>query len=139
MQRSSVPVSVLILAFLFVVGSLWLRPLRAQETRGSKAVAARPGDAAYMPTKLEWAALELQASYGSTVWTSETPVTITFLAMDDGVTVLCLLQYTPDVPAQVVKVDRDVEQSVFDKYVQRRGWSWLRLEFQEKTLPRPSH
>lgn len=140
MQRSTVSVSVLILAFVsLVVGSARLCPLRAQETRGNKAAADRPGDAVYTPTKLEWAALELQAGYGSTVWTSETPVMINFLAMDDGATVLCLLQYTPDVPAQVVKVNRDVEQIVFDKYARRRGWSWLHLEFQEKTLPRPSH
>jgi len=26
---------------------------------------------------------------------------------------------------------------IFDKYAARRGWSWLRLQFDEKMLPSP--
>jgi hypothetical protein len=112
-------------------------PLQAQG--GQTTAPNRPGDTAYTPTKLEWAALELQANYGNTSWTSETPVMITFLEGADGKTILCILQYTPDVSAQVLKINRDSEQIVFDKYAEGRGWTWLRLQFQEKILPRPSH
>ncbi len=63
---------------------------------------------------------------------------INFLPLDDGKTVLCLLQFTPDVPAMTVKIDRESEQTVFERYVQSRSWPWLRLQVREKILPRPS-
>jgi hypothetical protein len=120
-------------------GSVLFPPTQALATIENKTLAVdRPGDALYAPTKLEWAALELQANYGQTNWTSETPVMINFLPLDDGKTVLCLLQFTPDVPAVTVKIDRDSEQTVFERYAQNHGWPWLHLQFQEKILPRPS-
>jgi len=94
----------------------------------------RPGDAAYKPTKLEWAALELQATYGNPNWTSDTPVVINFVPGADGKTVICLLQYTPNVTAAALKMDRDTEQQVFDKYVNTRGWTWLKLEMREQLV-----
>jgi hypothetical protein len=129
MQRLNVVVLVLvILAVLFVGGSVF----------GNKVpVADRPGDATYTATKLEWAALELQANYGSHL-TSDTPMAVSFAPEADGQTILCLLQFTPDMPPELVKSTRYTRQVIFDKYVQRRGWSWLRLEFQEQTMPRPS-
>ena len=139
MQRPNVAVWLLILLIGLGGSSVLFRPIRAQATIENKTLAVdRPGDALYAPTKLEWAALELQANYGQTNWTSETPVMINFLPLDDGKTVLCLLQFTPDVPAVTVKIDRDSEQTVFERYAQNHGWPWLHLQFQEKILPRPS-
>ena len=132
MQRSNLAVWTLVLLVGLLGGSLVrLRPVRAQ----SRPI-DRPGDAIYTPTKLEWAALELQASYGQQ-WTSEDPLIINYLPLPDGKTVLCLLQYTSEVPAALVKSGRDSAQKVFDLYTGNRGWPWLRLEFQEKVLPRP--
>jgi hypothetical protein len=137
MQRSAYRLSALTLGVMLLVGVVKIvYPLQAQ---GAHTAANRTGDTAYTPTKLEWAALELQADYGNTNWTSETPVMITFLEGTDGTTMLCVLQYTPEVPAQVLKITRDSEQNVFDKYAEGRGWTWLRLQFQERILPRPSH
>jgi hypothetical protein len=134
MQRSNVAVWALVLLVGLLGGSsVQVRPVRAQATATD-----RPGDAIYTPTKLEWAALELQAAFGQTNWTTETPVMISFSPLDDGNTVLCLLQFTPEVPAVTVKINRDVEQKVFEIYAHHRGWSWLRLQFREKILPRPS-
>jgi hypothetical protein len=128
MPRISLNGSTLTLALVFLVGiSL------AQKTDNTT---TRPGDEAYMPTKLEWAALELQANNGVTTWTSESPVMISFVAWSDGKTVLCVIQYTPEVPAQVVKINRDASQRVFDIYAKSRGWEWLRLEFKESVLRR---
>ena len=79
---------------------------------------------------------ELQANYGSHL-TSDTPMAVSFGPEADGQTILCLLQFTPDMPPELVKSTRYTRQVIFDKYVQRRGWSWLRLEFQEQSLPRP--
>jgi len=140
MQRTNVAVWALVLLVGLLGGSsVLLRPVRAQATVENKTPAIdRPGDAIYTPTKLEWSALELQADSGQTNWTSETPVMINFLPLADGNTVLCLLQYTPEVPAATVKIDRDSAQKVFDIYAGSRGWSWLRLQFREKILTRPS-
>jgi hypothetical protein len=134
--RSTVAACVLTLSVTYpLINSC---PLWAQGAKEKVATADRPGDAPYAPTKLEWAALELQASYGSTTWTSESPVIINYIALSDGATVDCVLQYTPDVSAEVVKTNRDVAQVVFNKYAASRGWSWLRLRFEERIL-RPSH
>src|SRR5882762_7689775 len=139
MQRPNVAAWVLILLIGLGGSSVLFRPIRVQATIENKTLAIdRPGDALYTPTKLEWAALELQANYGQTNWTSETPVMINFLPLDDGKTVLCLLQFTPDVPAVTVKIDRDSEQTVFERYAQNHAWPWLHVQFQEKIPPRPS-
>jgi len=98
-------------------------------------VKTRPGDEPYTPTKVEWAALELQAGFGNSSWTNDQPVTINYMDAGDGATVLCVLQYTPEVSAEVVKLNRDTAQKVFDKYVQRRGdWNWLKLRFDERVI-----
>ena len=50
------------------------KPVYPPQAHGAHTAAAnRPGDTPYTPMKLEWAALELQANYGNTNWTSETP------------------------------------------------------------------
>jgi hypothetical protein len=119
-------------ALLLTVGlGVFHLQLKAQQAPKGK---DRPGDAAYKPTKLEWAALELQATYGNPSWTSDTPVVINFVPGADGKTIICLLQYTPNVTAAALKTDRDIEQQVFDKYVNTRGWTWLRLEMREQLV-----
>ena len=57
-----------------------------------------PGSQPFTPSRLEWAALELQAANGQNL-TSESPLMITFFPWKDGRTVVCLLQYTDDYPA----------------------------------------
>ena len=91
-----------------------------------------PGRMPYTPTKLEWAALELQSNYGQTTMTHESPIMTNFTAKEDGRTVLCILQYTSDVTAAVLKINRDALTSVFESYRRSRGWNWMRLEFLEK-------
>jgi len=111
---------------------VFLPSVRAQQAAKSS---DRPGDAKYTPTKLEWAALELQATYGNNHWTRDNPIAVTFLPRADGKTILCLLQYAPEVPAQSVKSSRDTEKLIFDKFVAYRNWSWLRLEMREQVVP----
>jgi len=134
LRRATTPTSALILVLVY--GVLLACPLGAQEAKGRTTPADRPGDAPYTPTKLEWAAVELQASYGTT-WTREDPVAKAYVAASDGTTIRCILQYTPNVSAEDVKTTRDVTQIIFDKYATNRGWPWLRLRFEEKVLPQP--
>ena len=130
MQRSTMTVWALALLVGLLGGSsVLLRSVRAQATD-------RPGDAKYAPTKLEWAALELQIYYGQN-WTNENRMTIGFLPGDDGKTVICLLRFTPDVSAETVKKQRDIEQQRLESQAHNRGWPWLRVQFQENVLPRP--
>ncbi len=139
MQRSNLAVCMLILLVGLLGGSsVRLRPVQAQATVKNQTPANdRPGDATYTHTKLEWATLELQVYYSQN-WTSEDRVGTSFSQLNDGRTVLCLLQPTPDVSAAMLKTERDVKQLEFDRYTKSRGWSWLRLQFQEKILPRPN-
>ena len=99
----------------------------------SPAVADRPGTEAYQPTKLEWAALELQASYGATVMTRESPLRVTFMPWN-GEYVLCLLQYTSDYPAAALKIEKDALRKAFSLYRESRDWTWLQLRFQEEHI-----
>lgn len=96
-----------------------------------------PGLSAYSPTKLEWAALELQALHGRSLMTHESPLMVTFVPQADGVTVLCYLQYTSDFQAAALKLQRDALEKAFDLYRQSHKWQWLRLRFQERTLSEP--
>jgi hypothetical protein len=117
---------VLLIAVIFLAGF----SLRAQ-------LRTRPGNAPYTPTKVEWAVLQLQASDGHSSLSAEEPVMIHFMDAGDGETVVCMLQYTPDVPAELVKLDRDNLREVFDLYAKTRGWPWLRLRFDERVLNVP--
>lgn len=118
--------NLLVMVPIFLAGFL----LRGQSVK------PRPGMEPYTPTKVEWAALDMQASYGNPNWTNDDPVMINYIDAGDGATIVCVLHYTPDVTAQVVKLNRDTAQKVFDKYVEGRGWTWLRLRFDEKVLHR---
>jgi hypothetical protein len=133
MQRFRPGALALIAMLALFLSVLSVDSLGAQET-SKKAANDRPGDETYTPTKIEWAVLDLQATYGNTNWTSETPVTISYVDSGDGKTVLCVLQYTPDVPATVVKINRDSAQRTFDKYSKSRQWPWLRLQFDERVI-----
>ena len=124
---------VLIYAVAMLLSAGVLCPLFAQ--RANKTT-PRPGDEPYTPTKLEWATVELQANDGNTNYTSDSPVMISFVAQPDGQTVLCILQYTPEVPAHVVKINRDASRYAFNKYRTSRGWDWLRLKFDEHVISR---
>ena len=99
----------------------------------SPAVADLPGAEAYQPTELEWAALELQASYGATVMTREFPLRVSFMPWK-GEYVLCLLQYRPDFPAAALKIQKDTLREAFSLYRESRGWTWLQLRFQENLI-----
>jgi hypothetical protein len=100
----------------------------------SSAEKPAPGNELYTPTRIEWAALELQALHGKNIMTHESPLTITFIHQPDGYTVLCLMQYSADVQAAVLKIERDAIKYVVDKYRETPGFSWLRLEFKENPM-----
>lgn len=133
MRRTTPALVVVFLAIVLTVTSFGA-------AQGKKTAAvSRPGDAPFTPTKLQWAALELQASYGVTTISNDGPAMVNFIAQPDGETIICLIQYMPDTPAAAVKITRDSERRVFDGYVVSTGWTWLHLKFQESVLPATSN
>lgn len=121
-----------IVACFFVCLCVTLAVTSSQAQVERRNPSARPGDERYTPTKLQWAALELQTESGNTIVTSDVPLTITYIPRDDGRTVTCLLQYMPDANAEVVKLYREMSHNSFTSYVERTGWKWLRLDYQER-------
>jgi hypothetical protein len=86
----------------------------------------------YTPTKLEWASMELNVLHGKNTMTHESPVQITFMPKPKSSdTILCLIQYTNDVMASVLKINRDSIVEVFNIYKNGQGWPWLKLEITE--------
>jgi hypothetical protein len=107
----------LAVAVIFLAGFLW-------------AQSARPGDAPYTPTKLEWAALELEVKYGE-----NKHISVSFRSEDDGRTVQCFLIYDGTVSAAQSKAMRDLIRMRVDDYAKNKGWDWLRVTFKEEAIP----
>ncbi|MFC1610059.1 hypothetical protein ACFL6C_03820 [Myxococcota bacterium] len=88
----------------------------------------------YTPTRLEWAALELQASHGDTWNPNDTPVMVSYRPGDDGLSIVCVIQYSKGTSANLLGMIRDTSEQVFKLYREAKKWPWLRLEFQQKAL-----
>jgi hypothetical protein len=108
-------------AVIFLAGFLW-------------AQSARPGDAPYTPTKLEWAALELEVKYGENFGPNK-HISMSFSSEDDGRTVQCFLIYDRTVSAAQSKAMRDLMRMRVDDYAKSKGWDWLRVTFKEEAIP----
>ena len=93
-----------------------------------------PGDERYSPTRLEWAALELQALYGETTPHRERQIVVTYLPRQDGFSVLCLIQYNASYPEEALSVLKQGITRGFEIYRSGRGWPWLRLQIQEQPM-----
>lgn len=111
----------LAVAVILLAGLLW-------------AQSARPGDAPYTPTKLEWAALELEVKYGED-FSPNKHVSMSFRSEDDGRTVQCFLIYDGTVSAAQSKAARDLTRMKVDEYAKNKGWDWLRVTFKEEAIP----
>jgi hypothetical protein len=108
-------------AVIFLAGLLW-------------AQSARPGDAPYTPTKLEWAALELQVKHGRD-FSADHHFAMSFSPEYDGRSVHCLLIYDRTVSAAQSKAARDLAQMYVGDFAKDKGWDWLRLNFKEESIP----
>jgi hypothetical protein len=108
-------------AVIFLTGLLW-------------AQSAGPGDAPYTPTKLEWAALELEVKYGEN-FSPDKHISTSFRPEDDGRTVQYFLIYDRTVSAARSKAMRDLMLMRVDDYAKHKGWDWLRVTFKEEAIP----
>ncbi|HTS36510.1 MAG TPA: hypothetical protein VMH04_12605 [Candidatus Solibacter sp.] len=97
------------------------------------AQSTRPGDAPYAPTKLEWAALELQAKYAQDLGPDK-HISMSFTPEYDGVSVHCLLIYDRTVSAAQSKAARELTQMRVADFAKQKGWDWLRVTFKEEAV-----
>jgi hypothetical protein len=111
----------LAIAVIFLAGLLW-------------AQSARPGDVPYTPTKLEWAALELQVEYGQD-FSPNKNFAMSFRPENDGRTVHCLLIYDRTVSATQSKAVRELTEMHVADYAKSKGWDWLGVTFKEEAIP----
>jgi len=99
-----------------------------------RAQSARPGDAPYTPTKLEWAALELQTEYGQDFGPGKN-FSMSFRPENDGRSVHCLLIYDRTVSAAQSKAVRDLTQMHVADFAKSKAWDWLGVTFKEEVIP----
>jgi hypothetical protein len=120
-----------------IVLMLWVLCLSciASFGQGAKKPTATSASGAdpYMPTKIEWAVLYMQANYGSQ-YSSESPMSVSFLADADDKTVVCIFQYQPDIPAQVMKLAEKSVRRGFNAFLYVKKWDWLKLRFDESEI-----
>lgn len=88
---------------------------------------SRPGDEPYTPTKLEWAAVELQGQFGIN---DASNVSVSYMPGSDGKTMECLLTYPSNISAGALETIKDGVKKTFKRYTSIRGWTWMRLETQ---------
>ena len=85
-----------------------------------------PGATPYQPTKIQWAAVEMQALYGNKL-PDENHVTTLFFPDTDGVTVVCALNFEGELSEYFRDNYRASIKKSFDEYRLMMGWPWLEL------------
>ena len=90
-----------------------------------------PGNESYSPSTLEWAAVEMNAIAGSDEWGAGKAVSSKFQAGNDGVTLRCLLRYRAAATSGNAQEARRAIQDAVERYGRSRGWSWIKVTFDE--------
>ena len=89
--------------------------------------ATAPGYAPYTATRLEWASLELQATYGTSSLASSLPIQVHFVG-SDGFLITCTLSHRPDYSAEQISAVKNTIEHGFEKYRTTKDWGWMRLK-----------
>src|SRR5262252_8120232 len=84
----------------------------------------RPGDEQYVPSKLEWAALQIDLLVGRGFPSPGQPEFITCLIYPagDGTTVICSLTYSSAMAAGTLEGKRELVRVAFEVVKKRSGW-----------------
>ena len=97
----------------------------AQENKG-------PGAEPYSPTKIEWAAIELQGYHGTNNWSDDSAIFIRSWIPIDSSTIICIIVYNKEVPESYLEQEKKRLIKIFNTYKETRGWDWMKLEFKMK-------
>ena len=93
-----------------------------------------PGEEPYSPSKLEWAAIELNEIVNAEEWRAGEALFSRFQAGTDGVTLTCLLRYKAVATAGSLEDVRNAVRGAVEQYARTRGWSWLKVRFDEEVV-----
>ena len=102
----------------------------AQEQKG-------PGAEPYSPTKIEWAAMELQGYHGTSDWRDDSAIFIRSWIPIDSFTIICIIVYNEEVPESYLEQEKKRLIRIFNTYKKTRGWDWMKLEFKMKAEKSP--
>jgi len=89
-----------------------------------------PGMVPYTPTRLEWLAVELEASYHSTM-ENKNDYAISFVPKQPN-TILVYVQYLNDAPK--IQTAIDTGKILVNRTASHHGWSWVKIEVQRAPL-----
>jgi len=85
------------------------------------------GTKPYIPTRLEWLAVELNASTRVDVYDSE-GYFLSFIPLEKENTILIFVRYTSKTNREAMNIGIEVARKVIDINVKSRGWgSWLKV------------
>ena len=121
-------ISTLCLSMLVILSSTQA-PLFSQSKKKT-----RPGETLYVPTKIEWISLVLQAYYSTTSTSNDHDFTVSFIDSGDGETISCVIQTLKNASAREVAREKQSIERIFNSEKNSRGWNWLKLNFKETEL-----
>jgi len=95
-----------------------------------------PGNQRYQPTRLEWAAVAMNALWGNQDIPGGTrPIRYLFKEGGDGIHLTCQITYDDETPKpEINQATRLVEIQV-DDFAKTRGWKWLQVKFDYVAIP----
>jgi hypothetical protein len=85
-----------------------------------------PGMMPYTPTRIEWLALELEASFHQD-FSSDSPYALHYIAATPN-TIFIVVQYRNNAPIGVVDKAIDVAKRLVNAHASSNGWSWVKIE-----------
>ena len=121
-------ISTLCLSMLVILSSIQA-PLFSQSKKKT-----RPGETLYVPTKIEWISLVLQAHYSTTSISNDHDFTVNFIDSGDGETITCVIQTSKNTSARAVVREKQSIERIFNSEKISRNWNWLKLSFKESEL-----
>lgn len=96
-------------------------------TFGGQVQTISEGMEPYIPTRLEWLAVELNASNRVDIYDIE-GYFLTFIPLEGENTILILVRYTPKTNREAMNIGIEAARKVLEINVKSRGWSsWLKV------------
>jgi hypothetical protein len=94
---------------------------------------AQPGMVPYTPTRLEWLAVDLEASYHQD-FSRDSPYSLHYLPKAPN-TVLIFVHYTSETPPGTLEKVIDTAKQQVNQDASSHGWSsWAKVEVQRKLI-----
>jgi hypothetical protein len=98
-----------------------------------------PGLEPYLPTKIDWAALNLQAYNYKSDWRSKALV-LERSWLSNGIdTIICRIRYKANASANGLEQAKKYAKELFETYRENNKWPWLKLKIEIKPIKLPRY